>query len=387
MPEIDRTQIAIETTIDNSQAEKKIDDLNRDLDKLEQPRKVDIDVSDIIKKLNDELTSVNRQMADLFRGKGSINNLKGMTPLVERKNSLQSAIGQLKSKDLTPDKLESILSGVGYKLNNDTIERINQGSNDNRSFEDIKDAALEMQKTVQEYNQLIRSTRSKQKPLSPEDLEKTNAKIEELKAALLKMGLTEKSFNQNGYASYKSAWEEQEQKKQQEESKGQGKSDVSKIVGAVLGIRSIFAMIRRIVSQNERLSAAINNFFTTVRNILAPILNFLGAFINTIAGWLGKIFGVSSETATNTGNTARTLMGFDEINRLDAPNSGGGAATKQPGKLQWLEDLLNGLLETIKGIIKLVAGLIRAAFMSIVVIVETVIAAIATLIGGAVRTV
>ena len=84
---------------------------------------------------------------------------------------------------------------------------------------------------------------------------------------------------------------------------------------------------------------------------------------------------------------AKTLAGFDEITNIGGDSGGGRAATKQPGKLQWLDDLLKGLLETIKGLIKLIAGLIRAAFMSIVVVVETVIAAIATLIGGAVRTV
>ena len=70
--------------------------------------------------------------------------------------------------------------------------------------------------------------------------------------------------------------------KQKEQAAGNG--GLGTIIKALVGVRTLFALVRRIASQNEALTTAVNNFMTTVANMLAPILNFLAAIINTIAG-------------------------------------------------------------------------------------------------------
>ena len=96
------------------------------------------------------------------------------------------------------------MEGVGYKLDSNTISELNTGG-EGQSAEQLKTATLEMHQIAMEYNKLISSTRNKEKPLSPDDLEKTNGKIEELKTALLAKGVSENDFNKNGYLNYQSA--------------------------------------------------------------------------------------------------------------------------------------------------------------------------------------
>lgn len=209
LPDISRTQVTIETSIDAKDANKQIDDLEKKLDKLEEPKTINLDFDKATEFLRNELAAVNQKVAQLFKGaKGGINNISGMGEQIERKSSLQSALAELKKlgPSISEDKLQDILSSVGYQLDGDTISAIGATmTNDNTGTAEIKDAALDMQRTLQEYNSLINATRNKQNPLKPADLEKTNSKIEELKGALLKMGVTESSFNKNGYANYKNA--------------------------------------------------------------------------------------------------------------------------------------------------------------------------------------
>lgn len=179
----------------------------------------------------------------------------------------------------------------------------------------------------------------------------------------------------------------QSQKPQGGDKGGSDFPGMGKLIGALLGVRSIFSLIRRIVSQNEALMSAVNNFFNAISSILAPVLNFLGAIINTIASWLSRIFGVNTKTRASTAATSRSLMGFDELNRLDSDGGVSGGSTVDAGKLDWLTELLDGIVDTIKGLIQTILGLIATLFMSIVVIVETVILTIATLIGGSIATI
>ena len=69
MPDIDRTQVVIETEIDDRKAAKKIDDLEKKLDKLEEPRTIDLkaDYDRVFSKLQQELASVNQRISDMFK--------------------------------------------------------------------------------------------------------------------------------------------------------------------------------------------------------------------------------------------------------------------------------------------------------------------------------
>lgn len=150
------------------------------------------------------------------------------------------------------------------------------------------------------------------------------------------------------------------------------------MVGALLGIRSLFTLVRKIVSQNEAFMAGVNNLFSAVSRMLAPILNFLGALFNSIAGWLGKIFGTSSKTAVSTGSMAKSLAGFDEINNIGGGSAGGaGGSNVDPGVLPWVEKLLNGIVETIKGAIQLIWNIIKLVAASIVVGLRLIVAVVA----------
>ena len=208
MPDIDRTQVVIETEIDDRKAAKKIDDLEKKLDKLEEPRTIDLnaDYDRVFSKLQQELASVNQRISDMFKKSKSMNNIPGMGEAVERKSALQNAIQELKKTGpgISPDQLSSILEGVGYKLDSNTISELNTGG-EGQSAEQLRDATIEMHQMAMEYNKLISDTRNKSKPLSPEDLEKTNGKIEELKTALLAKGVSENDFNKNGYLNYQGA--------------------------------------------------------------------------------------------------------------------------------------------------------------------------------------
>lgn len=160
-----------------------------------------------------------------------------------------------------------------------------------------------------------------------------------------------------------------------------------KLLGALMGVRTLYALIRKIVSQNEAFMAGVNNFFSIISSLLAPILNYLGAFLNTIAGWLGKIFGTSSKTASSTGTMAKSLAGFDEINNIGGSSGGGIGGTADPGKLKWVEDLLDGIVELVKGSIQIIWEFIKLISAAITVGLEFIVAVVAETIAVIVATI
>ena len=167
-----------------------------------------------------------------------------------------------------------------------------------------------------------------------------------------------------------------------------GSSGIGKILGALLGIRSLYMLIRKIVAQNENLTQAISNFIEAIATALQPILDLLAVVINTIATFLGGIFGSSKKTATATGSMAKSLAGFDEITNIGGSSGGavGGSGAKV-GVDKSLLEFLNGIVETIKGAIELIWNIIKLVAASIVAGLRLIVAVVAdsiALIVGAV---
>ena len=124
MPDIDRTQVVIETSIDSSKSDKKLDALEKKLNSLEKPRTINLNSSfeDITKSLQEELAGVNQKISDLFKHSKSMNNISGMGELVERKSALQNALAELKKAGpgISSEQLQSILSTVQVKVKDET---------------------------------------------------------------------------------------------------------------------------------------------------------------------------------------------------------------------------------------------------------------------------
>ena len=76
MAEIDRTQVVIETTLDDREADKKIEQLERKLNNLQETRDINIsfDVDKAIQALQRKIREVNLQITEnIAMGKGSQN--------------------------------------------------------------------------------------------------------------------------------------------------------------------------------------------------------------------------------------------------------------------------------------------------------------------------
>ena len=63
---------------------------------------------------------------------------------------------------------------------------------------------------------------------------------------------------------------------------GIGKT-MGKVFGAMMGIRSIFMLIKRIASQNEALKVAVEGIINTLAQLLSPLFNFLAGVLNGIS--------------------------------------------------------------------------------------------------------
>ena len=146
----------------------------------------------------------------------------------------------------------------------------------------------------------------------------------------------------------------------EEDSNKGGSSNAGKIAGkvglAVIGIRSIFTLIRKIVGNNDNLVSAVNILFSTVANALAPVLNFIAGLIALIASFLGNIFKVSTKNASANSASAKSLAGFDEINNLNT-GSGGGSGSKQLADLTPIIEKVKATIEkVVEATILLVMG-------------------------------
>ena len=303
--EVDRTQVAIETQIDDSQALKKIDKLEQKLDGLEKPRSLDFNMDNVLDSLDKQIQSVLKQINEDFRN-GQVTELT--RDRWKQYKDLNWARGHIyEDRDtLTKADLNDLLGSIGFKLDGDTIssigaqvgtdpKRLADAVNSGMNIKEFEQANAAFNASVLRFSSVMAQIQKVEKsdtlkgPLL-DKLAQIQKQLDQQAELLMKLGFQPKR-DKNGNWAMNDAQDVIKflagiQQKAVEPQKEEQKDDKSmgKLVGALFGIRSLFSLVRRIVSQNEGLMTAINNFFTTIRNILAPILNFLAAFINTIAG-------------------------------------------------------------------------------------------------------
>lgn len=197
MPEVDRTQVVIETNIDSNEANKKIDELERKLKNLEKPKEINLNANfdKVAEYLRDQLGLVNHQISELFKhSKGGINNISGMGERIERKSALQTALQDLKKlgPGITQEQLDSLLSSIGFKLDGDTISAIGNEENklDTSDLEDalrqFGDNTVGLTGAINAYNQKINAELTKKATAgkTEEEIKEIQDRIIELKHAI-----------------------------------------------------------------------------------------------------------------------------------------------------------------------------------------------------------
>lgn len=105
---------------------------------------------------------------------------------------------------------------------------------------------------------------------------------------------------------------------------------------AIIGVRSVYAGFRRVVSTALQDNVKLSNQFTAIWHVLGAAIT---PILQTIANWITKIIGyinvfIKAVTGVdlvakalkavdkNGKSAAKTLAGFDELNNLDNNNSG-----------------------------------------------------------------
>ena len=150
----------------------------------------------------------------------------------------------------------------------------------------------------------------------------------------------------------------------------------------MIGIRSIYTLVAKIVGQNENLGTAVSNYIQAVAGALKPVLDFIAAVINTFATILAKLFKVNLSTSKSAAKISKTLLGFDEINQLGGNvSTGNGNGNKDPGIIKWLEDLLIGLWEMIKGFVQMIAGIIGTLILQFTIAGQAAVAIVSGIVG------
>lgn len=130
---------------------------------------------------------------------------------------------------------------------------------------------------------------------------------------------------------------------------------------ALLGVRGLYMLLRKIINNNERITTAVDNLITSLSNLLSPILNSIADILSFFAAILSSIvsiFKINVGTKKNTGDTAKNTASFDEINNLQS-SSGADSSADIPS----LKDAWNNL-STLQKIISV--GLIIAAIAAII---------------------
>ena len=145
------------------------------------------------------------------------------------------------------------------------------------------------------------------------------------------------------------------------------------IGGGLLGLRSAYYFIKQIAARNENLTASVQYFMDAVASFLEPILDWIAGMIASIAKHLA---GISKGVKTTAKAAARQLASFDEINNLTT-KEGSGGRKKSSG-----EDFIDGLLELLKGLLEFIGGLIAAIYYGPIMLVQTGLAGIVTIVGG-----
>jgi len=140
---------------------------------------------------------------------------------------------------------------------------------------------------------------------------------------------------------------------------GIGKT-LKRAVSQIIGVGSAFAIISKAVStfmsQNEQLSQKMSAAWTALGNLLGPIITQIIEWVTSaISYFLAflKLLGVTSKSASELsksakkggGELAKTVAGFDELNKLQ-DNNGSGSQTlsdKEPTEfMKQIQELIAG---------------------------------------------
>ena len=141
----------------------------------------------------------------------------------------------------------------------------------------------------------------------------------------------------------------------------------TRMLPAMIGIRGAFGILQRgansFLSQNRQLQNQLNACWTAIGNVIGPIIEMLVGLLSNLISYLITflhLIGLSSKSASDaakkTGAAAgamqKSLMGFDEINKLSDGGGGGGSGSlvdpEMPATLQKLGDALKLLMEDLK---------------------------------------
>ena len=141
----------------------------------------------------------------------------------------------------------------------------------------------------------------------------------------------------------------------------------TRMLPAMIGIRGAFGMLQRgassFLSANKQLSNQLNACWTAIGNVIGPIIEMLVNLLTSLISYLITflhLIGLSSKSASQaakkTGAAAgamqKSLMGFDEINKLQDSGGGGGGGSlydpEMPETLKKLGDALKLLMEDLK---------------------------------------
>lgn len=133
-------------------------------------------------------------------------------------------------------------------------------------------------------------------------------------------------------------------------------SSLKGMFGRVIGAASVFGILSKAVStfmsQNALLTKQMNAAWTALGNALGPIITEIVNLFTKAVSYLVefmRLLGLTSKTASEASKAAkgaagtlnRTLAGFDEINKLNAPSGSGTLQNLDPAK--WMEGLADAL--------------------------------------------
>lgn len=139
--------------------------------------------------------------------------------------------------------------------------------------------------------------------------------------------------------------------------KGLGNS-LKRTFSTIVGVGSIFGILSKAIStfmsQNDQLTKQMNAAWTALGNALGPIITQIINWVTQAVSYLVefmRLLGLTSKTASQAskaakgaaGGLARTVAGFDELNKLSSGGGGGAGTLKDVDPAQWMDGLAEAL--------------------------------------------
>ena len=140
-----------------------------------------------------------------------------------------------------------------------------------------------------------------------------------------------------------------------------------RLLPAMIGIRGAFGILQRgassFLASNKQLQNQLTAAWTAIGNVIGPVITMLVNLISQLISYLITflhLIGLSSmsaseaakKTSAAAGSMQKSLMGFDEINKLQDSGGGGGAGSlvdpEMPAVLQKLGEALKLLMQDLK---------------------------------------